>query len=365
MKKSMLIAIVLIFLLSAFSFSSCAITKALDESKEMLADYYDCYNDKDIDECMDYFNDIILDDLGGDDDAEIILSSRRELLGEMEDYTITSFDSESSFSQAQVILQLDVEYENASEIVEEEYIFLKEDDELIIIGIDVGDDSIISELIEGYFSNYMNMENIQKYYIPNTKDNYLDFDVLSQTANYAKEVGGEYKSHEITSYEYFFIEQTDVDDTFYIASIVADIEMENEDFVLEARISSQDGEVGFNYLDYYPKDSFEIIEQYFEKVANADTKGILDLYSPDFFSFSDVTSEDWETQVLKSLVNDYGEFIDYEITEWHYSLVPVNGVDEEMYIFYILSYYDTATAYETILINKDGTSQVIMGHQIE
>ena len=366
MKSKTILLSMVVFILFTVSISGCSAFNAAELAEETLIEYYKLYNEEEIDKCNEMFDDSIIEDIGDEDLAEVIFTSRRYLLGKVISHNVLSFDSDSSSKEAQVVLSVETEYENAEEVIEEEYIFHLEGDKVKIIGIDIGGDPIVSQLVNEYFSDYTDMEEVKKFYIPYVVNNAELFneDSVSILADYAYESGGEYASHNIEEFNYYYDKLDWTDTTYFLAQILAEMEFDKEKFMLYAEISKEDDDVKFNYLEYYPLDAYNIVDNYYNNIANKDTNSIMGMYSEEFFESSEISQEEWETSILDSLVNDYGAFTDYAIYTWEYSTISFNNQDFEVYSFLIATEFENVTFEEHLTIIKGKTNKAVIGHQI-
>lgn len=365
MKKSIILVLVVVMAASTLMMSGCTAMKATNQAKEMLAKYFDYYNDEDIDECIDMFGDEIIDDLDDDDDVvDAVFYSRRYILGEMDDYEIVSFESDGSFGSAQVLLNVDVEYENQDEAVEEEYIFHLEDGKMEIAGIDFDENSVVDSYIEGYFEKYYDMNHIQKYYIPYFNENFFSQEELMYWSGAAQMAGGEYKDHEVINYDVYYDELPWDDDIYLISIIEAELELEYENFMLYAEFSAEDAELGFNFVEYYPLDVYKTLEGYYAAAAEKDTNSMMNIYVNGFFENEEFTAADWETSIFGAMVNDYGKFVDYTIYSWEPTTTAYNGQEYNVYSVVALAEYEGISLEEHFVFLVGQSRNAIIGHQI-
>ncbi len=366
MKRNKVLFFAAIFLSAALALSGCSALRASNQAKDMLEEYFSVYNNGDIDECVDMFGDAIIDDVGDKDTTEVVFYSRRYLLGEVEKSKVTSFDSNGVFGEVQVTLEVEVYYKNVADAVHEEYNFLLSSGDMEIVGIDFGEQKypIADEMIAEYFTKLDDISKIKKMYIPYVAENLFDDQLVDQQNEYALDAGGEYADYDINDYTYYYVKQDWDDDIYYLAQIDADIEFEDEDFVLYAELSAQDEEVNFNYLEYYPKTAYEVITEYFDYIADKNSSAIINMYSDEFFEYSDFSPADWKGSILDVLLSEYGDFVDYEITSWEFSQVDLTDKTIDVYSFNVVSYYSNGTFDEYITVIRDKGTQAIIGHYI-
>ena len=366
MKKNKVLSIALIILIAVLVFSGCSAIQAKNQANDMLQNYFSMYNDGDIAKCVDMFNEKLIDDIGDRETTELVFNSRRYLLGEVEKSKVTGFDSSDNFVETLITLDVEVHYENAEEAVFEKYTFLVSDDEIEILGFDFSDQQypVCTKLIDDYFAQLDSISYLKGMYIPYVADNLFDEASIAEQNEYALAAGGKYVGHSITDLTYYFSKADLGEGIYYLAQVDADLEFENEDFILYAEISSQNDEVMFNYLEYYPKKPYEIISDYYESITAKDSDAVIGMYNEAFFEYSDFLPVEWKTEGIEALMNNYGEFIHYEITGWEFYEVDIAGENTEVYSFNIVSYYDGGTFDEYISFLRGQESQAIVGHYI-
>ena len=88
MKKNTAISLIcILFLVSVMVFTGCS-NQYVDDSKAIIEDYYESFNDYGADDILDLLDEDLIEDIGGKEDAPILFESRIGTLGEDVDYTI-------------------------------------------------------------------------------------------------------------------------------------------------------------------------------------------------------------------------------------------------------------------------------------
>jgi len=363
MKKSIVLILVLVFMASILGLSGCAAVRATNQAKEMLIEYFDYYNDGDIDECVEMFGKEIEDEFDNDDDMEIVFNSFRYTLGEVEYFKVTSFDSDSSFSEAEVVLGVEIEYENLDDVVYEEYVFHSVKGDMEIVGIDYMEHALANQMIAEYYNNSDDIGKVKNLYIPYIADNHLDADWTATFAELINAAAGEYIEHEISDYAYYYGELDWANDIYNLASLEAEAQFERDEFILFAEISIEDDEVGFNYLMSYPKEAYQVITQYYDNIENGRENSMLAMYDASI-SEDPAVLNDWHF-MTDIWFGGYGSFIDYEILDWDYGTLTLDNKEVEVYKFYTYSYYDGLSFNEEFVLIKDKTTGAIIDHWMD
>lgn len=363
MKKSIALVLAIVMLAGILSMSGCAAVKATNQAKELLIEYFDYYNDGDIDECVDMFGKEIEDEFENDDDMETVFNSFRYTLGEVEYFKVTSFDSNGNLNEVEVVLGVEIEYENLDEEVYEEYVFRSVKGEMEIIGIDYMEYALIDQLIAEYFENYDDFNTIKKLYIPYIADNYLDQDRNDAFSELLKEAAGEYDEHKITDYTYYYEQLDWADDIYSLAALEAEVEFDNDEFVLIAELAIEDDDTGFNYFVAYPKDAYKVITEYYDIIMNGNENKMKELYESTYYD--DLVSYDDWAMLTGNWFGGFGNLIDYEILEWEYGVLTYNGQEVEAYKFYTYTYFDAISYDEEFIIIKDKTTGAIIDHWMD
>ncbi len=366
MKRIKFLYFALIILALAAALSGCAALQAKSRADEMLQEYFSLYNDENIKDCVDLFGNDMIDYMDDKDTAEKVLYSRRYILGEAEETNVLSFDSEGTFSEVSVVFEVEVYYENAEEAVIEEFVFLYSGKEMEIVFIDFGEaeKGIAEQMLTDYFDDYTNISHVKDFYIPYVIENLFDESAVSVQHEYAGETAGKYIGIETEEFTYYYEGLDWSDDIYYLAQVDALVEFEDDNFTVYAEISKEGDDVNFNYLEFYPEIPYNIINEYLANLETKDVSAILNMYNEDFFTYSSMTKDEWKQSVLDILLNDFGEFQDYEITSWEYTDLDLTDRTVYVYSFNVVTYYEDGTFDEYITIIKDENAPAVLGHYI-
>ncbi len=366
MKKLRLYVLIGILLFSLLNFVGCTAIKATGIAKEMLEDYFETYNDEDIDECLEMFGDEIFDSFDSDEITELVFTSRRYLLGAAESFKVVSFDSDGSLGTAQITLKVEIEYENLDDSVKETYIFFLENKKMQIIGIEFNDTTypLAGQLIDEYFHDYDDMQYVAAKYIPYIAKNFFTADEEKIMADNTRESAGDYKEYKITDYIYNYSKIDWDDGIYFLAQFYADMEFENEDFSLYGEISKEDNDVKFNYLEYYPKSAYKVVKEYYSNIENGNQNRMAEMYYHEKVLDTQEQKDDWQI-TLDIWFGAFGDFEDYQILGWDYEIVIDNNKEIEVYNFYTYTYYEDLSFNETITIVKGTEEKAIFNHLMD
>ncbi|MBN2878123.1 MAG: hypothetical protein JXN65_00690 [Clostridia bacterium] len=367
MKRNMYTVALVSILVAVLALSGCSAIKATNQAKDMLDEYFTLWNDEKIDDCVDMFSDDIIDENDDKETTELIFNSRRAMLGEVEKFKVSSFDSNGNLKETQVVLTANVKYANLDEEIEEVYNFISSNGEMLIVGIKFADitDEILVPFIDDFYSDFDNMDHADQFYIPYIQKKYPDNAGMQKIADYAKETGGEYVECEITDLYYYYEEKDWGKDIYVVAEVEATLKFEDEEFFLSGQLCVEDGELGFNFLSYYPKAAYEVIEEYYANILAEDSDAVMSMYSPTFFKYSDFSEAEWKETVVDQLVFGFGNLADHELGSWEYGLIDIDGVDTPVYSIRAVSYYDDGIVDEYITLVKGESGDAVVGHQLE
>ncbi len=366
MKRIKFLYLALIVLVLAASLSGCAALQAKSQAEEMLQEYFSLYNDEDIKDCVDLLSEDMIDYMDDKDTAEKVLYSRRYILGEAEETNVLSFDSEGTFSEVSVVFEVEVYYENAADAVIEEFEFFYSGKEMEIVFINFGEaeKGVAAQMLADYFDDYTNMGHIKELYIPYVLESLFDETAVLAQHEYAGETAGQYSGTEIEDFTYFYEELDWSDAIYYLAQVDALVEFEDDNFTVTAEISKEGDEVNFNYVEFYPEIPYKIINEYLDNLETKDASAILDMYNDDFFTYSNMSADEWKQSVLDILLIDFGDLLDYEITSWEYTDLDLTDRTVFVYSFNVVTYYEDGTFDEYITIIKGEDGPAVLGHYI-
>ena len=338
-------------------FSGCNSIDAVGQSQELLSEYIAQYNANEIEADMDFLHSSLVEELGGDENTEIILTARRAILGEITDYEITNTSFETVNKMTEVVLTLSVDYENAPD-AEDTYTLLTIDDGLYISGINLDKEPIEDEMITAYYTDYADPQARKQLYIPYA-ESLIDEEYFDLASKKVEVLAGEFKSYDILSKEYAVIPSGESDAVCYLIYELK-LNYENMSFISDFQISEENGVFGINYEYMLPEQISDFCDTYHEAISVMDQDALLNFYHPDFFGvFTEYTPDGWWDAFFTLLI-ECGAMNDFELVEWDWDTVDISGVQTNCFILYTQSEYELAVIQEQIIISaEDGA---IVGH---
>ena len=345
-----------------FALSGCA-NKSVEESRLLLEEYYDLFSDYDAEEIVELFGEDIIDDLGGEDDAIILMLSRIATLGEDVEYEIVGTSYEKNNKNIQVQLNVEATYDRDDKTYEEMFLFENIDDEMIITGIDLEREDILDSIPKAFFNAY-NQEDEEEM-LSLFADAYFDeyseeelYDMLTQIQNAL----GQYQSHEVYD-EYYYYDEYEDEGIVFLYEGYFDVEFEKGSSVFELELCLEDDEIKINFFSVDPKSVIDLVDEYYSNMENLDYDSVLNMYSDTFFDNTDGGVQGW-TEVLEA-VSSYGDHVGYLIVDWAYEEIIQD--DDTLISFY--NVYVKAQFGDTIFKNDiyfaDEDIQYITYHSVE
>ena len=358
MKRILIITSIFFF---CFLFSSCSSFDTVSESKEVLGEFIQEYNDDDTQGQMDFFHSTLIEDLGGTENTEIILAARRALLGEVTSYEVTNTSFETVNQTTEVTLTLSVNYESAAG-AEDTYTLLTVDDGLYITGINFEKEAVLDKFITDYYSGYANPETRRNLFIPYGKS-LLDTESFELASKKVASLAGDFVDYEVISKEYALI-PIDGSDAVCYAIMTLKLNYENMSFISEFQLSEENGVSGISYENMLPETIEEFRTAYANALESVDRDALLSLYNDNFFGIlSDYSEDDWWNTLFAPIFANDNTLQNYEIVEWDWDTADVSGTPVNCFIIYAQSTYNNAVIQEKIVISTDDGS--ILGHYLQ
>ena len=354
MKRALLMIAAIILSLTC---SGCSSIDAVGQSQELLSEYVAQYNANNIQGDMALIHSSLVEELGGAENLEIILTARRSILGEITDYEITNTSFETVNKMTEVVLTLSVDYENAPD-AEDTYTFLTIDDGLYISGVNLEKEPLEADMITSYYTNYADPAARKQLYIP-YGESLIDDEYFELASEKVEALAGGFVNYEIISKEYAVIPSSECDAVCYLIYKLK-LNFENMSFVSDMQISEENGVFGINYEYMLPEQISNFCDTYREAISMMDQDTLLSLYNADFFGvFTEYSQEGW-WDAFYMLLSDYGVIQDFELVEWDWDTVDISGVQTDCFILYTQSEHDSASIQEKIIISaEDG---LVVGH---
>ena len=355
------IVLFLTAVLICLSFSGCSSIDAVGEAQELMDTFVEKYNAQDVQGELGCFHDSLVDDLGGADSTETILTSRRAILGEIKEYEITNTSFETVNKTTEVVLTLSVDYENSSD-AEDTYTFLTIDNGLYITGIDLAGEANVEEIMTDYFTDYADVEARKARFIPYAKG--LLGEAFELDSQKIEGLAGDFVDYEILSKRYVTIENQENSEVVCYMILSLKVIYEQMTYISDFQLGSEAGEIGINYETMLPETIVDFEDAYSEALSGKDRETLLGLYDPDFFGvLTEHTQDSWWEFLYAPMLNDYGALLDYELVEWDWDSVDLSGEQINCFIVYSQSEYDGAVIQEKIIISEDNGK--ILGHYVQ
>jgi hypothetical protein len=222
----------------------------IDDCKSMLTGYFMAYNQCDYADMMLIIDDEVEQSYGENDALKQRLMARRMLLGECVRYEITEINYRKIKGEYGVNITYRAIYDKQSPVTET-LMFLTFDHIPVIIGLDLGRESIVDEVVAAFFDAYHfgDFEAMTACFNPIYFE-YTSPETLQSILLSIEKAAGEFQGIEPLE-EFYYCHNISpqvicVYTGFYCA------EYDHERMMVEIELSVQKGKIGINFLNFSP-----------------------------------------------------------------------------------------------------------------
>ena len=363
MKKTIsILSVFMLILTMLFLFAGCS-NKSVEESKEIVAEYYDSFAGNDAKDILDLFDDSFIDYLGGGEDAEIIMASRIAVLGEDLEYNIYGTSYNKDESGVFVIIEVEAEYERDGESYDEKFQLEEIDGEMLITQVSFDREKVIDELPEKFVKVYNDGDEDA---LPGLfADAYFDYfgeDYLYSMMDNFWLALGSLEGIELTEEYAYALDMEDgavlVQEGYY------DAEFENGSALIWMELCNEGGEILIYDFFLIPDLVQSTVDEHYAMMQELDYEGVADMYQDVFYEYTDGGRAGW-IEILEA-VSSYGEYAGNEITYWEYYETELDGGAMFTGISAsVNSQFGDTVFYNEITISLDPEDPGIIGHTIE
>jgi hypothetical protein len=229
-----------------FVFTGCSNEK-VDQSKAIIEEYYEECEDYDTEDIIDLFHDDLIDVYSNQEELEIVLKSRIAVLGDIDEYKVSSVSYYKNNGEITVTLDVDVTYKRTGETYVEQFVFLNDGDDMKISNIYHENEPFYDEITNVFFKAYSDMDEDEiadlfsdSFFTYVTKENLISI-FTDIYANF-----GEYKSHELVEEWYYYEVMTE--DVVVIYEGTFNVEHSSGSIKFTMQTCVENDEIKINYL---------------------------------------------------------------------------------------------------------------------
>ncbi len=250
MKKLSIMLVLLMLAASVFMFAGCS-NKSVDQSKAVVEEFYEAYDDLDANDIIDLFHDNFIDEFDSEDDLEIILMSTITILGEIDDHKLVGTSFYKNNGETSVTLEYDVTYERTDGTYVEQFELLNDGEEMKISGISYEIEDVYYDATNAFFKAYGegNTDELLDLF-SDAFYTYITEDEFIALLDEVESSYGSYKNHVLTQ-EWNYYEVMQEDDVIVVYEEVFDVEHEGGNVEYTIQLCVEDDEIKINYISWY------------------------------------------------------------------------------------------------------------------
>ncbi|MCK5128242.1 MAG: hypothetical protein KAQ68_00205 [Clostridiales bacterium] len=348
-----------------FSFTGCT-SKAVEESKQLLEEYYELFSDHDAEDMIDLFDEDVIDDFGGEEAFVILLLSRIDLLGDDVEYNIVGTSYEKNNKKVEVLLDVEATYDRDDTTYEEQFLLENIDDEMIITEVYLEREEVLDDMPEDFFDAYNNED--EEDMLGLMSDAFFDIfteDELYNMLTQAQNALGEYQSHDVNE-EYFYHTEYEDKEVVLLYECFYDVTFENGTAEGEIELCLEDDEVKIVFFSIDPTIVLDYIDEYYTKMVNEEFTDLLNMYADFFYENTEGGAQGW-AEILDVILT-YGDYVDHQVYDWTYEELEMDdGTFIDVYTVFLDAQFGDTTFLNEIQFVDDKImdEQHITSHTIE
>ena len=363
MKKTIsILSVFIIILTMLFLFAGCS-NKSIEESKEAVASYYESFENNDVRGITDLFDDSLIEYLGGEEEAEIIMGSRIAVLGEDVEYSIYATSYSKDNGDIMVVLEAEAEYVRDGETYEEKFQLENIDDKMVITQVSLEREKVVESLPQRFVEVYNEGDEdslpglfADAYYSYFTQD-----DLYAMMDSFWMALGS-VKDIELAD-EYVYCLDIEEDGVILVQESYYDAEFENGGALLWMELCNEDGEIKIYDIFCIPDLVQNTVDGYYALMEKGDYESAADMYHDAFYNIENGRAA-W-IGILKA-VSGYGQYLGNEVIYWKYfDTVLEDGTEIPGITAVVNSQFGDTVFRNEITISLDPEDQRILEHIIE